>query len=168
MGRQKKIKEPIAWDYLVCTLMCYQVKYNLCHFKLRNFNWKFPNFYVWSGGRKYAISIFLQRTLLHIMNYDPGRSQTGSCFSYVPHPLIIHDIQGDLGTCSVEVGAGEEQRDISAAEGPKGTDSQCLVSMAVLWKPGSASLLFRVEFQCSLRPWYPRNSKLTKKTTPNL
>lgn len=39
----------------------------------------------------------------------------------------------------MEVGAGEEQRDVSAAEGPEGTDSQSTVSMAVLWKPGSAA-----------------------------
>lgn len=39
----------------------------------------------------------------------------------------------------MEVGAGEEQRDASAAEGPEGTDSQSAVSMAVLWKPGSAA-----------------------------
>ena len=30
-------------------------------------------------------------------------------------------------------------RDASAAEGPGGTDSQSAVSMAVLWKPGSAA-----------------------------
>lgn len=39
----------------------------------------------------------------------------------------------------MEVDAGEEERDVSAAEGPEGTDSQIAVSMAVLWKPGSAA-----------------------------
>jgi len=62
-----------------------------------------------------------------------------SCFSYVPHPLIIQDIQGVLGAYSVEVGAVEEQRDVTVAEGPEGTDLQSAVSMAVLWKPGSAA-----------------------------
>lgn len=56
------------------------------------------------------------------------------CFFCVPHSLITRDTQGGLGACSVEVGAGEEQWDASAAEGPEGTDSQSAVSMAVLWK----------------------------------
>lgn len=89
-------------------------------------------------GEGSMLLIFFFKGYFYILWFSK-RPDRGSCFSCLLHLLITRGTQGGLGACSVEVGAGEEQWDASAAEGPEGTDSQSAVSMAVLWKPGSAA-----------------------------
>lgn len=104
-----------------------------------NFNCSFFYFYAWKRGeKKIMLLVFFLKGCFYTL-WLSKRPNRGSCFSFEPHPLITRGTQGGLRACSVEVGAGEEQWDASAAEGPGGTDSQSAVSMALLWKPGSAA-----------------------------
>lgn len=130
-GRQRKIKEPIAWDYCVFTLIYYQVKFYWC-----NSTWILTVAFLllcMEEEERSMLLVFIFKGYFYTLWFSK-RPNRRFCFSCVLHPVITRGTRGGLGACSVEVGAWEEQWDASAAEGPGGTDSQSAVSMAVLWK----------------------------------